>query len=109
MKEDLCSWYQGFNYEDGFGLDEVSFSQQKKKQINTHAIISALGHAEQHKIFCEDGGPVRPFFYKCNLCLGDNMDKLYKVISLPKDQGIMVILFGQVTKTHITVVLDSIV
>lgn len=37
------------------------------------------------------------------------MDKLYKVIALPKDQGIMVILFGQVTKTHITVVLDSIV
>lgn len=46
MKEDLCAWYEGLDYEEGFGPSEVSHSQQKKKQIDIYAIISVHDHVE---------------------------------------------------------------
>lgn len=62
MKEELCAWYQGFDYEEGFGPSEVLPSQWKKKHIDTYTLISAPVHVERQEIFGEDEDPGTPFF-----------------------------------------------
>lgn len=47
MKEKLYSWYKGLRYEEGFGPNEVIFFQQKKRQINTCAIIGVSNYFER--------------------------------------------------------------
>lgn len=44
MKEDLRVWYEGLDYEEGFGPGEVHHSQPKKKQIDTYVITCVLDH-----------------------------------------------------------------
>lgn len=62
IKEDMCSWYQGLDYEEGFGPVEVLFIQQKKRQLNTYVIVSAPDQSEIQKIFGEDKN-LGNFFY----------------------------------------------
>lgn len=62
MKEDLCIWYQGLHYEEGFGLGEVPISQQKKKCIDTYAIIITPDYVERQKLFGEDRDSCILFF-----------------------------------------------
>lgn len=55
MKEDLYAWYQGRDYEEGFGHGEVPSLQRNKRRINTCQIISSPDHAENQELFSEDG------------------------------------------------------
>lgn len=50
MKETLNLQFQGFGYEEGFGPDEVPFSEAGKKQIDTYAIVSAVSWGERKYI-----------------------------------------------------------
>lgn len=54
IKEDFHAWYQGLEYEEGFGPGEVPSFPQKKMQINTDMIINACEHSERQKMFGED-------------------------------------------------------
>lgn len=73
MKKDLCIWYQGLGYEEGFGPKEVLSFHQKKMRIDTYAIISASDHFERQKFFGEDWDLGRHFF-KCYSCLAISME-----------------------------------
>lgn len=50
MKEDLHSWFYGLDYEEGFGLDKVSYFETKKKRIH-YAILSAVSRDDRKYIF----------------------------------------------------------
>lgn len=53
MKEDLNYWFYGLDYEDEFGLDEVSYSETEKKRTH-YAILSAVNRDDRKYFFDED-------------------------------------------------------
>lgn len=48
-------WFQGIYNEEGFDPGEVPPIKVKKKQINTHAILSIVNLEEMREIFSEGG------------------------------------------------------
>lgn len=89
MKEDLCAWYQMPVYEEVFGPKKAPQSQQKKKHIDTCTLISAYGMCREAITLWwgREPGESHSFFNKCNLYLADNMNLLWKFLTLSKDQG----------------------
>lgn len=47
MKKEMHTLYQELDYEEGFGIIKVSPYEQKNKQIDTCALISASDHAKR--------------------------------------------------------------
>lgn len=80
MKKEMRTLYQELDYEEGFGTIKVSPYEQKNKQIDTCALISASDHAKRQELFGKDENLGNPmcFFNKCNLYLGDSMNWLQK-------------------------------
>lgn len=103
MKEDLCAWYQGFDYEYLFSFDELPLSQQRKKQIDTYALITvpSMQEGKSSLVRMETRGNF--FNNKCNLYLADNMNQLPKLLVLSKDWGITFDSLGQVVGTCVGV------
>lgn len=75
MNEDLHSWFQGLNYEEGFMPDKVPPYEMKKKQIETYAILSQP-RCEERDFWWRRGPVVFPLFWHVWLRFADNMEKL---------------------------------
>lgn len=48
LKEEMQSWFQGLGYVQWFHPSEVPHTEEKKRRIDTHAILSAINHEEKH-------------------------------------------------------------
>lgn len=59
MNEGLNAFYEGLRYEDGFGPFEVRPSMQRKKLIDTLAIVEATKSLKREMIFgkCRESSP----------------------------------------------------
>lgn len=53
MKEKIQSCFKGLNFEEGFGLGEVSPTEVRKKWFDTHALLSVVNLEERMEIFGE--------------------------------------------------------